>query len=205
MNAKFVYFDVGGVVVLDFSGNDKWKQFRRSIGIRPGKDAEFEEFWNRYEPEVNAGRDVETLLPLIGRQFGLKFPQNYSLLIDGFVNRFEVNRSVWPAIDRIRKQCRIGLLTNMYPNMLEAIRERGLLPKIDWDVVIDSSVEGVIKPDQQIFRLAEERSGFGGKEIAFVENSKKHIEAAKAMGWQTFLYDSAAPEESSARLSESFQ
>lgn len=201
---SFVYFDVGGVVVLDFSGTDKWEQLKKELGITKNNDAEFESFWDKYEPRVNAGQDVETLLPLIRKEFGSKLPEGYSLLINGFVNRFEANKSIRPVIERIHKKCKMGLLTNMYPHMLEAIKNKGLLPKVKWDVIIDSSIEGVIKPNPKIFKLAEDRSGFRGKDILFVENSQKHIEAAKAYGWQVFLYDSAHPEEASKRLSELF-
>ena len=201
---SFVYFDVGGVVVLDFSSTDKWKQFKKELGILKDKDSEFESFWDKYEPKVNAGRDVETLLPFIERKFGSKLPESYSLLIDGFVNRFEANKSIWPVIKKIHKKCKIGLLTNMYPHMLEAIKNNGLLPKVKWDVIIDSSVEGVIKPNPKIFRLAEERAGFKGNDILFVENSQKHIEAARAYGWQVFLYNSKRPKEESKRLSKLF-
>ena len=201
---SFVYFDVGGVVILDFSGTNKWKRLKKELGISIEKDAEFESFWNKYEPKVNAGQDVETLLPLIKRKFSPELPEGYSFLIDGFVNRFEVNRSIWPVIDKIHKQCKIGLLTNMYPHMLQAIENRGLLPKVKWDVIIDSSIEGVIKPDPKIFKLGEERSGFKGGDILFVENSQNHVKVARTYGWQVFLYNPTHPEEDSNKLSVLF-
>jgi FMN phosphatase YigB (HAD superfamily)/dephospho-CoA kinase len=198
--ASFVYFDLGGVVELDFSGTNKWKQLKKELGIPSDKDKEFEDFWNKYEAEVNIGRDVETLIPLIKEKFGSKLPDKYSLLIDGFVNRFEVNKSIWPVIDKIHQKCRIGLLTNMYPRMFEAIKNRGLLPSVTWDVIIDSSVVGIQKPDPRIFELGEKRAGVKGKKILFVENTPSHVRAAKDFGWQTFLYNSAHPKDSSNRL-----
>jgi len=201
---SFVYFDLGGVVELDFSGTNKWAQLKKELGISADKDREFEDFWNKYEAEVNIGRDVETLIPLIKEKFGSKFPDNYSFLIDGFVNRFEVNKSIWPVIDKIHQKCRIGLLTNMYPHMFEAIKNRGILPNVTWDVIIDSSVVGIQKPDPRIFELGEQRAGAKGKKILFVENTPSHVHAAKDFGWQTFLYDSAHPKDSSNRLSTLF-
>jgi FMN phosphatase YigB (HAD superfamily)/broad-specificity NMP kinase len=197
---SFVYFDLGGVVELDFSGTNKWKQLKKELGISLDKDKEFEDFWNKYEAEVSIGRDVETLIPLIKEKFGSKFPTKYSLLMDGFVNRFEINKSIWHVIDKIHQKCRIGLLTNMYPQMFEAIKKRNLLPNVTWDVIIDSSVVGIQKPDSRIFKLGERRAGVKGKEILFVENTPGHVHAAKNFGWQTFLYDSAHPKDSSNKL-----
>lgn len=204
MLPRFVYFDVGGVVVLDFSGTNKWTQLKRELGISQDKDNEFEDFWNKYEAEVNVGRDVETLVPLIKQRFDSKFPDKYSFLIEGFVKRFEVNKSIWPVIDKIHKKCKIGLLTNMYPHMLNALKRSGLLPNISWDVIIDSSIVGIQKPDPRFFELAEKKAGVKGKEIFFVENTPSHSRAAKDFGWQTFLYDSAHPKESSIKLSTLF-
>jgi len=201
---SFVYFDLGGVVELDFSGTNKWAKLKKELGITADKDNEFEDFWDKYEAEVCIGRNVETLIPLIKKKFGSKFPDKYSFLIDGFVNRFEINKSIWSVIDKIHQRCRVGLLTNMYPHMFEAIKNRSLLPNVTWDVIIDSSVVGIKKPDPRIFELSEQRAGVKGKEILFVENDPRNIRAAKDFGWQTFLYDSTHPKDSSNKLSTLF-
>lgn len=203
-DVSFVYFDLGGVVVRDFSGNDKWFQLKKELGISDANDSDFEDFFDKYEAKVNIGRGIETLIPLIKKRFGSKFPKNYSLLTNGFVNRFEKNKSIWPVVDKIHQECRIGLLTNMYPRMFKTIGKRGLLPKIEWDVIIDSSIVGIAKPDRRIFKLAEKEAGFKGREILFVENNPNQAKAAKEFGWQTFLYDSARPENSSKKLLKIF-
>ena len=199
---SFVYFDVGGVIVLDFSGNDKWAKLKNELGITPEKDAEFEKFFYVYERKVCAGFDIENIVPTIKEKFGSKLPTDYSLLLDGFVKRFDANKSIWPVLDVARKRYRIGLLTNMYPNMLESLNKRGLMPKIGWDCIIDSSAEGVQKPDMHIFELAEMRARVKGDEILFVENNEKNISAAKDLGWKTFLYDPTRCDESNNKLTK---
>ncbi len=200
MKPKFVYFDVGGVVIMDFSGTNKWQELKNELGITPDKDQKFEEFWNKYEKEICISRETDSLIPLIKEEFKVNIPDNYSLLIDGFVKRFEQNKSIWPVIEKIAKQSKVGLLTNQYLNMFPALKSRGLLPNISWDVILDSSIEKIQKPDPQIFQLAQERAGFKGQEILFVENSPKHINAALTFNWQTFLYNSSNPENSSKEL-----
>jgi len=185
---KFVYFDVGGVVIKDFSGTNKWEELKSGMGIKPDQTKDFNEIFDKYEPDVCVGRDVQTLVPMLREKLGLKLPENYSFLLD-FVNRFEKNESIWPIMKRLKENKKIGLLTNMYPNMLDAIYKADLMPDVEWDVVIDSSIEKVRKPQTEIFQLSQDRSGFKGEEILFVENGAKHVEAAKKFGWQTFLYD----------------
>ncbi|NMB56989.1 HAD-IA family hydrolase [Candidatus Beckwithbacteria bacterium] len=149
------------------------------------------------------GRDVDTLIPLIEKQFKVKIPPNYSLLKDGFINRFEKNLSIWPVIKEIKKHCRIGLLTNMYPRMLDEIKNAKLLADTKWDIIIDSSIVGLQKPDLEIFQFAEEKAQVNGKEILFVDNVLANIQAAADFGWKTFLYNSDNYEEASQQLLKS--
>ncbi len=174
-------------------------EMKRDMGVTADKDEEFDQLWDQLEKEICVGRDTDSVLPIIKERFNLLLPDNYLLLMDGYVNRFEVNKSIWPVINEIQKHCKVGLLTNMYPGMYEAIKKRGILPKVNWNLVIDSSVEKIAKPDPAIFKLAEERAGVKGNQILFVENSQGHIDAARKFGWRTFLYDPANPEDSSKK------
>lgn len=192
---SFVYFDVGGVVIDDVNGNvKKWKEMKRDLGIKTENDKEFDQFYYEIEKEICAGRKVD-MFTLVKEKFHLNFPVGYSFSKD-FIKRFDPNKSIWPVIDRIKQDCQIGLLTNMYPGMLSAITEKGIMPKISWDVIIDSSIEGYRKPDLKFFELAQERANTEGKNILFVDNKIENINAAKEFGWQTFFYDSADHEKS---------
>jgi FMN phosphatase YigB (HAD superfamily) len=197
---SFVYFDLGGVLVRDFSGTDNWNVMKREFGVPEKRWKEFDDLYDTYEMEdVCLTRDVDTLIPIFAERFGIQFPKGYSWLSD-FVSKFERNPSIYPIIKHVQKNCRTGILTNMYPRMFDAIEEAGLLPPYSWDVIIDSTVVGFQKPDKKIFMLAEKLAGVKKKEILFIENTKENIEGAKAVGWQTFWYDSSDHEESCRKL-----
>ncbi len=198
---SFVYFDLGGVVIQDFSGTNKWAELKKELGISPAKDGEFEAFWSRCEYEMRIGLSAETVIQRMRDKFNAKWPEGKLFLMEGFVNRFAANKSIWPVIKNIHRTCRIGLLTNMYTGMLDGIRNRNLLPDVNWDVIVDSTVVGLQKPDPRIFEFAEQKAREKGKDILFVENGKANVDAAMKFGWSTFLYDSNTPEESSKRLS----
>lgn len=198
---KFIYFDVGGVVTKDFSCSNKWVELERSLGITEDKDAAFNALFGSYEDELCCGKDVETLLPLMQNELGASFPDGYSFL-HGFVSKFEKNDAITPILASIPASIKRGLLTNMYPNMLDSIYADELMPQVDWDVVIDSSVVQMSKPHPEIYEYAQKQSGVRPDEILFVDNGTKNIEAAKEAGWQTFLYDSADYVRSSEELRE---
>lgn len=197
---KLIYFDVGGVIIKDLSSGGEWDKMKRNLGITSEIDEEFENYFLKNEKRINSGKDkIEIMVRLLEGKFNLHFTDSYSMLED-FVDRFEKNESMWPVIAKAKSKYKIGLFTNMYPEMLDLIRERGLIPDVEWDVIIDSSVEGVRKPQKEIYELAQKRVGVFVSEILLVENSKSHVEAAKKLGWQTFLYDSSNMKKASNEL-----
>lgn len=199
---SFVYLDIGGVMVVDFNTDSrKWTGFERHLGVRPRDFDRFESFWHGYDNEVNTGRELATLIPAINKAFGCGIPADYPLL-DEFIGRFTPNRAIWPMVREIAKRYKMGLITNAGPHMLDRIRSQGVLPRLRWDAVVDSSVEKVLKPDYRIYRIAEARSGFKGGEVAFVDNSEENVRAARRIGWKAFLYDSSAPKRANAALME---
>lgn len=196
---RFIYFDLGGVIIRDFGGTNKWNELKTDIGLKPSQFHDFEDFFNKYEPQVCLGLDIETLVPKLKEKFNLNLPSNYSLLMD-FVNRFEVNPYINDVLLKARKNYKIGLLTNMYPNMLAAIYKRNLIPDIKFDIVVDSSIVYLKKPDVEIFEYATQKAGVEKDEILFIDNGKENANAAKIFGWQGFLYDHFNMQKSSEEL-----
>ncbi len=200
---SFVYFDIGGVVMRDFSGTNKWTEMKKDLGVKKEDNEQFDVFFDFYEKKLNQGMDVDSLIPIMAKKFNLVFPRNYSLLSD-FVDRFSPNFDIRSIIEEIKKHYSVGLLTNMYPRMLNMLQNRGLMPAITWKVVVDSSVEKVKKPEKEIYEIAEKRCGAKNHEIFFIDNTLANILAAKNFGWQAFHYDSINIEDSNKRLAEIF-
>lgn len=197
---SFIYFDVGGVAMMDFSGTNKWHELKKGMGVNEENNAAWEHVWSRYKNKVCLDCDVDSLVPLFRSEVGLDLPESYSLLND-FIKRFTVNTSIWPVVDAVAKKYRIGLLTNMYPRMLSTLFEQKLIPpKEKWEIILDSSEIGFQKPDKRIYEIAQQVSGVKNEEILFIENSLEHLQAAQDFGWQTFAYDSQTPNESSREL-----
>lgn len=198
---SFVYFDIGGVVVDDFSGNNKWQELGEEMGLSADKREGFKDFWTRYEKEFCTTHEIDTFLPNLEQALGVKLPDGFSLL-KALVDRFYTNEPIWPVITDMQSKTRIGLLTNASPRMLDLITQKGILPDVEWDQVVDSSVEHVMKPDPRIFQIAEERAGVPGSEILFIDNKESHCDAARAFGWQTFYYNSADRAQSAHELAD---
>ena len=198
---SFIYFDVGGVLIKDFSKTNKWELMKRDLGIRPERDIEVDLFFDEYEPKGNAGLPIESLIPLFEKNFGIKLPANCSLN-EEFAIRFEKNLDIWPLVSHQTLTHKVGLLTNMYPGLLSSIKEHGLLPQTNYDVVIDSSQVGYAKPFPEIYQVAQDKAAVPANEILFVDNTDKNLTVPKHLGWQTFLFDSLDYHKSTQALSD---
>lgn len=190
MKPKFIYFDVGGVAVLDFSKTEKWQQMLDDLKLLKENQEEVSRLWDKHAGEICTGRDTDEVAEEIfaNLQPPFQLPANYSMLED-FVARFEKNEELLKIIEELKENYSVGLLTNMYPRMLEKIFERGLLPANIWDVVVDSSELKMKKPDLDIYQYAQEAAGVKPEEILFLDNTEGHLEVPSELGWQTMLYD----------------
>jgi FMN phosphatase YigB (HAD superfamily) len=185
---KFIYFDVGGVLVLDFSGTNKWEELKRDIGFTNDNDDDFWRIWKLNAQRVCLDYHVDSLIPFYEKEANIKFTKDYSLLED-IVSRFELNKPIWPLIEKIKNKYRLGLITDMFPGMLSSIRRRKLLPPAIWEIIIDSSEVGFQKPSLQTYELAENMAKVNPTEILYIDNLEGNLIPARNRGWQTFLYD----------------
>lgn len=188
---SFVYFDVGGVAIRDFSASSKWETMKKDMGLPRACYSEYEDYYHSIEPDLCLGKfEVDNLIPEIETKFNFHFPPRFSML-SYFVDHFEANEALYPIYNELKTRgLKLGLLTDQYPRMLNLIFSRKLLSAEDFDVIVDSTVVKLKKPDPRIYKLAGEKAAVPASEILFVDNSQKNIDGATTAGWQTYFYDS---------------
>lgn len=196
---KFIYFDVGGVVIFDYSKTNKWDEMLKDLGVSEEMEPSFSQLFDEHEHKICIGEDIDIFIKEATEKLGFAFPSHYNMTQD-FVNRFEVNKPISKLIRKLRREFKIGLLTNQYPNMLNLIIKKGLMPKVEWDVIIDSSVERMRKPDMEIYVLAEHQAKVDPESILLIDNKSKLLEPAKRRGWMTCEYDPSNSEISTSEL-----
>ncbi len=197
---SFVYFDVGGVAIKDFSDTSKWDIMISQLGLDKYDRSQVDLVYSTRDNDICLGKiHVDELVSLYNTQFDARIDPHFSLL-NYFVDNFEVNKSLWPIIDKLQLTTKTGLLTDMYIGMLDKILAKKLIPNTNWHTIVDSSVEGVRKPMPEIYALAAERAGVPADEIIFIDNRQKNLDGAKLAGWQTYLYDSSNYEQANVDL-----
>jgi FMN phosphatase YigB (HAD superfamily) len=99
----------------------------------------------------------------------------------------------------------IGLLTNIMPGLLPAMRQAGNLPHVAYDSVVDSSEVGAIKPEIKIFEIATEKSGKSPSDILLIDDSRPNLMAAEKFGWHVLWFDDSRPDEMVDRIRTSIE
>lgn len=200
----FVYFDVGGVAIKDFSDTNKWDLMFEEL-LFGDKATRAKELYNAHDNDICLGKmRVDDLIPIYSNELGLTFPPDFDFL-QNFVNRFDKNDGMQKIITELTGKVKTGLLTDMYLGMLDRIKANNLLPSAKWDVIVDSSVEKVRKPMPEIYELAQKKAGVPGEEILFIDNRQKNLDGAINAGWQTYLYNSANYDQSNLDLADFFR
>jgi epoxide hydrolase-like predicted phosphatase len=102
------------------------------------------------------------------------------------------------AVERFREAgVRTGLISNSWGTALEY--EDGLMARL-FDVTVISHLEGMRKPDPEIYELAVERMGLPADELVFIDDLPGNLKPARAIGMATVRHTTA--EESLPQLEE---
>lgn len=194
---EFVYFDINGCLVRFFH-----RAFTE-LAMRTGASADIVEttFWH-YNDQVCRGEmtmaEFNAILAKELKTDPIDWIEYYMEAIEPIPIMDETVR--WAA-----EHYRVGLLTNIMPGFIKIMRERGLLPDVAYDAVIDSSEVKVIKPESGIFAIATERAGVPAENILFIDDSRANLMAAEKHGWHVLWFDDYRPDESAERIREALK
>jgi FMN phosphatase YigB (HAD superfamily) len=194
---SFVYFDINGCLVRFFH-----RAFVR-IAEDTGAPADGIEsvFWHYNDAVCRGELTIEEFNQLFAEQLGLDvmdWREYYLNAVDPISEMQEV--VAWAG-----EHYRIGLLSNIMPGFIDEMMKRGILPRLSYDVVIDSSVVGAIKPERRMYEIAEEKAGVPPSEILLVDDSRANLMAAERMDWHVLWFDDFRPAESAEHVKNALE
>jgi HAD superfamily hydrolase (TIGR01509 family) len=189
---RFVFFDVNGTLVHFFHraftqiAQDAQQQVDRVEAL----------FWRHNDSVAIGQTTIEELNALLGRDFGIDNFDWHKYYMASIEPIPEVNS----LIEWVAKHYEIGLLSNSMPGFVDELRQKKLIPDINYTVVVDSSKVGAVKPDPKIYEVAEQLASAEANEILMVDNERPYLIGADRAGWQVIWIDELNPEESIARV-----
>lgn len=194
---EFVYFDINGCLVHFY--HRAFTALADSTGT--SVDAVETTFWKYNDLVCRGDMSIAEFNNILGDKLNSKnldWTEYYMKTVEPIEETIELVK--WAS-----KHYRIGLLSNIMPGFIDEMLKRGLLPDIDYDAVIDSSKTGHIKPEEEIYKRAQEMSGANSEEILFVDDSRANVMAAGQMGWHVLWFDDSHPSESTKRIKETLE
>ena len=96
------------------------------------------------------------------------------------------------------------MLTNIYPGVYPKAVETGNIPDLPYAFVLQSCDTGFVKPEKQIYELAQEMSGQKPSDILLIDDNSTFIAPAQEMGWKTYIFNTINPDTSVASLRNGF-
>lgn len=194
---NFVYFDVNGCLVRSYH-----RAFGR-LAHDSGQPADVVEtvFWH-YNDQVCRGE-------LSMADFNAELAKQLHMSSVDWANYYLAEVEPMPHMDEVVRWAAehygVGLMTNVMPGFLTAMRRKDIIPNIHYDAIVDSSEVHIIKPESKIYEIAIKQSGSQPNEILFVDDSRSNVVAAEKFGLHVMWFDETRPEESAARVRQALE
>ena len=181
---RAVLFDIGGVLVASpFAG---FASYERSVGLPSGSIRRInstnpdDNAWARFE---RGGIDLEAFCHAFEGEAA-----TLGLTVDARSVLASMRGGVVPAMVRALERVHATLRTALLTNNLAPMDRTGelasaLLPHVD--VVIESAVVGVRKPDPAFFRLACDALEVEPADCVFLDDLGVNCKAARRLGMHT--------------------
>jgi HAD superfamily hydrolase (TIGR01509 family) len=185
---RFVYIDVNGVLVRFF--HRAFSQIADEAGI--GADMVETIFWRHNEAACRGDLSLQEFDAIFEQELGIagfQWKKYYMESIDPMPHADDL--VAW-----VGENYRIGLLTNSMPGFLNELIQTGRIPNAQYDAIIDSSEVKSIKPEANIYEIAQQRAGVAPEEILLIDDGRTNLMAADRQGWHVLWFDDFRPEES---------
>lgn len=187
---KFIYFDVGGTL-LDWSKVFEGAAKKFNLNLE-----DIGRVFDENHDDITKGvMSAEDFWDKCIKKYNLKNASDYDFL-DSWVSDYQPIKEMHELIFKIQPKYKIGLLSNIYKGMLPLLLEKGIIPDIKYDQIVFSCDVGMMKPNLDIYVLAQKKAGFDSQEILLIDDREDYLEGAKKLGWNTYLFDTKQPAKS---------
>jgi putative hydrolase of the HAD superfamily len=179
MNSKIkaVVFDAGGVIT-------DWRTHIEKFAAEIGKT--IEEFYKAVEayevPGCKGLIDSDEYCRGIMKDIGLE--QDWKKLRQVFPQAFTPIEETYRLLEELNGRYRLAMLTNATKYSVDEL-DKKIGHKRFFEVIVDSSVVGMVKPDKEIYLHTCRVLKLKPQQCVFVDDLLENIEAAENLGFHT--------------------
>ena len=191
---QFVYFDINGCMVRYFQA--AFTSIASDFCVTPEMVEGI--FWHYNDAVCRGDISLDEFNKRLAERIGAPSIDWNKYYLDAV----QPIKEAQEALSWASQSFKVGLLTNIMSGQIDSLLQNGLLPKVDYDAIVDSSKVGVIKPEAHIYDLAAKQAGVKPENILLVDDSRANLMAAEKMGWHSLWFDDFRPTESINKLKE---
>jgi putative hydrolase of the HAD superfamily len=187
---KAAIFDIGGV--LTHSPVTRIKQF--CIDHHIPDEVRFAIFapedgpWSRFERSELTREGFADEFDVHLKAWGSPATGRY--FMEWFFQGFGERPEFVGAVKFLRGKVKLGAITNNVARDEAAVtRTSGIDVQSLFDVVVESAIEGVRKPEPRIYQIACEKLGISPHEAVFLDDLGANLKGARALGMVTIKVD----------------
>ena len=174
---KFVYFDIHQTLINSSANSINLMSAYYNIPLKS-----LTEMYAIYDHRLCLGQissiDFDAIL---ASHFGLDKIDSASFYIKSCsVNNYVLEACLWAM-----KHYRVGILTNAFDGNCQNLIRTGILPN-GFEIIVDSSQIGLLKPDKAIYTYAQEQTQLKPNQILLVDDRQINILAAQHNGWHGY-------------------
>jgi len=186
----FMYFDLGNVLLF-FDHGLAMRSMAKIAGVDPARMRSLimdSDLQIEYETGLISGEEfIERIAAGLGKSLDTRE------MLQAAADMFIPNLQILPVIEHVKQAgVPIGLLSNTCQAHWEWILEQRYVSVVDHFGPIVLSYEAKsMKPDSQIYRVAEQHAGCAPEKIFFVDDRHDNVEGARRAGWLAEPFTSA--------------
>lgn len=186
MSIRAVVFDIGGILEItpDLGVTEKWEQ---RLHFKPG---ELNERMGSLWRDGSLGNcTLEDVIRALREKVGMDQKQIDDFLDDLWSEYLgQPNTELIEYLRGLRPRFQTALLSNSFVGARDKEQERYQFEELV-DLIIYSHEVGVAKPDRRIYELTCERLGVQPAEMIFLDDNRRPVVAAHALGIHAILFE----------------
>lgn len=194
---SFLYMDINGCLVRFF--HSAFTKISADTSV-PSEVIE-STFWHYNDAVCRGEITMDEFNSKLSSKLGLKSLDWGKYYLDAVEPILESHE----LLEWASKYYKIGLLSNIMPGQIESLIEIGKLPDIKYDAIIDSSQVGAIKPEADIYKIAQAETDVKPEEILFIDDSRTNLMAAERQNWRVMWFDDYDPSSSVSKIKQALE
>ena len=113
--------------------------------------------------------------------------KEFNVILCRIVGKYEACKPLWNLLPELKKKYKLAILNNGTALTLSRFRGKYSID-VEFDLFVSSAIEGMKKPDSNIYLLTAKKLGVNPEECLFMDDSELNIEGAKKCGMKTIWW-----------------